>query len=126
MTELEAHPDFTELKVLYNKAYVQVKQTSLTAKRNEWAATTADLNLAQKGNKAWTLLNNLSGESRPTHKKPMTTEDGTITDDQKKAEAQNRCFASINKASQLSDKDKEKLLNLKAQEKAPSVKQTDI
>ena len=51
----------------------------------------------------------------------MTTEDGTITDDQKKAEAQNKYFASINKSSKLSDKDKEKLQNLKAQEKAPSV-----
>ena len=67
------------------------------------------------------ICHNLSGENRPTHKKPMTTEDGTITDDQKKAEAQNKYFASINKASQLSDQDKEKLQNLKAQEKAPSV-----
>ena len=118
---LEDNPDSTEHKVLYNKACAQVKRTVLTAKRSKWGATTAELDLAQDGKKAWSLLNNLSGESRQTHRKPMTTEDGTITDDQKKAEAQNKYFASINKSSKLSDKDKEKLQNLKAQEKAPSV-----
>ena len=35
--------------------------------------------------------------------KPMNTEEGTITDDQKKAEAHNKYFVSINKASKLTD-----------------------
>jgi len=51
----------------------------------------------------------------------MTTEGGTITDGKKKAEAHNKYFASINKSSKLSDKDKEKLQKLKTQEKAPGV-----
>ena len=50
----------------------------------------------------------------------MTTEEGTIIDDQKKAEAHSKYFASINKASTLTDRDKEKLQKLKALEKAPS------
>ena len=50
----------------------------------------------------------------------MTTENGTITDDQNKAEAHNKHFASVNKASKLTDRDKEKLQKLKALEKAPS------
>ena len=118
---LEENPNSTEHKVQYNKACAQVKRTVLVAKRSKWGATTAELDLAQDGKKAWTLLSNLSGEKRTTNQKPMTTEDGTITDDKKKAEAHNKYFASINKSSKLSDKDKEKLQKLKAQEKAPSV-----
>ena len=87
---------------------------------SKWGATTAELDQAHDDKKAWTLLSNFSGEKRPTNQKPMTTEDGTITNDKKKAEAHNKYFASINKSSKLSDK--EKLQKLKAQEKAPSVR----
>ena len=90
----------------------------MSAKRSKWAQTTEGLDLTHEGSKAWTLLNNLSGEKTPKNSKPMNTEEGTITDDQKKAEAHNKYFASINKASKLTDRDKEKLQKLKAVEKA--------
>ena len=54
----------------------------------------------------------------------MTTENGTITDDKKKAEEHNKHFASINKASKLTDRDKEKLQKLKALEKLKTTKKT--
>ena len=115
--------DTPENKRLFNKACAQVKLTVLSAKRSKWAATTEALDLAQEGSKAWTLLNNLSGEKTSKNHKPMTTENGTITDDKKKAEEHNKHFASINKASKLTDRDKEKLQKLKALEKAPSASQ---
>ena len=50
----------------------------------------------------------------------MYTNNETIIEDQKKAEKMNQHFASISKASALTDKDKEKMQDLKAKERAPS------
>ena len=108
-------------KIDFNKQCAQVRKTINSAKRNKWATTTANLNLAQGGAKAWSLLNNLSGENRRENPKPMIAENETIVEDQKKAEKINKHFASINKSTKLTEEDKIKLQNLKSKEKAPSV-----
>ena len=107
-------------KINFNKACAQVVKTVNKAKRNTWAITTGSLNLAQGGAKAWSLLDNLSGDNRRQNPKPMLVDNETIIDDQKKAEKINKHFASINKSSKLSEEDKLKLQDLKAKEKAPS------
>ena len=117
-TILEKYPT-DENKIAYNRECANVKRTVNTAKRSAWAKTTGELNLAQDGGKAWSLLNNLSGENRQQNPKPMHADNETIVDDQKKAEKMNKHFASISKATKLTDEDKAKLQDLKAKERAP-------
>ena len=112
-----------ENKISYNKERAKVKLAVNQAKRTTWAKTTGELNLAQDGTKAWSLLNNLSGESRRQNPKPMIIDNKSIVEDQKKAETFNKHFASISKAQRLTDPDKAKTSDLKAKEKAPSVSQ---
>ena len=109
-----------ENKVNYNRQCAKVKLAVNTAKRQAWAKTTGELDLSQSGNKAWSLLNNLCGENRPQNPKPMITNNETIIEDQKKAEVMNKHFASISKASSLSEQDKAKLKELREREKMPS------
>ena len=110
-------------KVRYNRECAKVRLAVNQAKRSTWAKTTGELNLAQDGTKAWSLLNNLSGDNRRQNPKPMTINNETIADDQKKAEKFNKHFASISKASRRTDQDKTKIADLKAKEKAPSANQ---
>ena len=49
----------------------------------------------------------------------MSTEEGTITEDQKKAESFNKHFSSVHKAEKLMDSDRERIKDLKRKEKAP-------
>ena len=107
-------------KINYNKACAQVRKTINSAKRNTWAVTTGNLNLAQGGAKAWSLLNNLNGENRRQNPKPMKVENETIIEDQKKADKFNKHFAKINKSTKLTEEDKAKLQDLKSKERAPS------
>ena len=109
-----------ENKVKYNRECAKVKLVVNSAKRAAWAKTTAELDLSQNGAKAWSLMNNLNGENRKQNPKPMISNNETIVKDQKKAETINKHFASISRASALTDKDKEKLQDLKTKEKAPS------
>ena len=109
-----------ENKVNYNRQCAKVKLAVNTAKRQAWAKTTGELDLSQSGNKAWSLLNNLNGENRPQNPKPMIANNETIIEDQKKAEVMNKHFASISKASSLSEQDKAKLKELREREKMPS------
>ena len=107
-------------KINFNKACAQVRKTINSAKRNTWAVKTGNLNLAQGGAKAWSLLNNLNGENRRQNPKPMNVENETIIEDQKKAEKFNKHFAAINKSTKLTEEDKSKLQDLKSKERAPS------
>ena len=108
-------------KIAYNRECAKAKLAVNQAKKAAWAKTTGELNMAQDGTKAWSLLNNLSGDNRRQNPKPMMINNETIIEDQKKAEKFNRHFASISKASRLSDQDKAKLSDLKSKEKAQSV-----
>ena len=107
-----------ENKINYNRECAKVKLTVKQAKREAWAKTTAELDLSQSGAKAWSLLDNLSGENRRQNPKPMISNDEVIHETQKKAEIINKHFASIGKALPLSNKDKEKIKDLKSKEKA--------
>ena len=102
-----------ENKAAYNRECAKVKLAVNTAKRAAWAKTTAELDLSRNGAKAWSLINNLNGENRKQNPKPMFSNNETIVEDQKKAEIINKHFASISKASALSDKDKDKTLSPK-------------
>ena len=55
----------------YNKACAKVKLTVKEAKKDNWQKTTANLNLDRDGNKAWSLLKNLSGDKRTRNPTPM-------------------------------------------------------
>ena len=103
----------------YSKACAQVKITVKAAKKDTWQKTTADLNLDHEGNKAWSLLKNLAGDKRTSNPKPMEDNGSTLATDQKKAEHMNRFYASVSRAAELNDQDREKLKNLKSEEKAP-------
>jgi len=109
-----------ENRIDHNRECAKVKLAVNSAKRQAWAKTTGELDLSQNGAKAWSLLNNLCGENRRQNPKPMIANNETIIEDQKKAEVMNKHFASISKASTLSDQDKKKLKELKAKEKMPS------
>ena len=110
-----------ENKISYNRECAKVKLSVNQAKREHWRKTTGNLNLAQDGSKAWSLLNNLSGDNRRQNPKPMKTENETIANDQKKAEIFNKHFSSISKASLNEQEHKAKIQDLKSKEKAPSV-----
>ena len=103
----------------YNKACAKVKLTVKSSKKEKWEKTTADLNLDHEGNKAWTLLKNLSGDKRSSNPKPMEHNGATLATDQKKAEHMNKFFASVSRAAELTDQDREKLKELKSDEKSP-------
>ena len=117
---LEKDPK-VENKIGYNKECANVKLSINKAKREHWRTTTGNLNLAQDGTKAWSLLNNLSGDCRRQNPKPMKFENESIAEDQKKAEIFNKYFASISKVTPNTDKHKEKIQDLKTKEKSPSV-----
>ena len=106
-------------RTAYQKACAKVKLAVKTEKKQKWQNTTADLNLDQEGTKAWNLLKNLSGENRRSNPKPMDDQGSSIITDQKKAEHMNRAFASVSRAGNLTDQDKETIKNLKQKEKSP-------
>ena len=107
-------------RTAYQKACAKVKLAVKTEKKQKWQNTTADLNLENEGAKAWTLLKNLSGETRRSNPKPMNDQGASIITDQKKAEHMNRAFASVSRSEKLTDQDKDKLKDLKLREKAPT------
>ena len=108
-----------ENRTAYQKACAEVKLGIKAEKKQKWQNTTADLNLDQEGTKAWNLLKNLSGENRRSNPKPMDDQGSSIITDQKKAEHMNRAFASVSRAGNLTDQDKETIKNLKQKEKSP-------
>ena len=89
------------------------------SKREKFQNTCANLDLNKDGNKVWSLIDNLSGESRVKNPKPVNTLDGKIVDDKGKAHAHNKFFAMVNKSSKLNEADKELLKELHSKEKAP-------
>ena len=95
-----------------------MRKITISSKREKFQTTCNNLDLATEGHKAWALIHNLSGESRVTNPKPFYTDDGEVTDDQKKANAHNKFFASVNKASETTEEDKDLLKELKNKEKA--------
>ena len=115
-TNFEKDPIPTN-RTLFNKKCAETKLTINTAKHDKWSNTCADLDLTRGGAKAWALFNNLSGDNRRTNPKPISTKDGEIAEDQKKAEVLNKYFASVNRASKRTEEDKEKLQELKSLER---------
>ena len=111
--------DSPENRTMYNKYSALSKKEILTSKRQKFQQTCENIDLSKEGTKAWSLLNNLSGENRKTNPKPFSDDGSAIAEDQKKAELQNKYFASTNKANKLTDEDKEMLKDLKSKEKAP-------
>lgn len=110
----------TTNRAAYQKACAEVKLAVKSEKKQKWQSATADLNLENEGTKAWNLLQNLSGETRRKNPKPMNDQGISITTDKKKAEHMNRAFASVSRAGNLTDQDKDNLRNLKQKEKAPT------
>ena len=107
-------------KIAYNRKAAAVRRLAITSKRSKFQNTCNDLNLATEGHRAWALIHNLSGENRATNPKPFITKEGEITDDQKKANAHSKFFASVNKPSKTTDEDKDLLKELKNKEKSAS------
>lgn len=117
--ELEKSPSPTN-KTQYNRACAKVKLTVKKSKKDKWSQTCENLDLRHNGRQAWSLVNNLSGKRRTQNPKPIYLSSSTIEEDQKKAEHFNRYFASVNRASRLTEDDKVRLKNLKEREKAPT------
>ena len=90
----------------------------LSSKRQKFHETCENIDLAKEGAKAWSMLQNLSGENKISNQKPIVNEGDTIADDQKKAERQNKFFASVNKSHKLTEDDKKMLKDLKSKEKS--------
>jgi len=111
--------DSPENRTEYNRRSALSKKEILSSKRLKFQETCEDIDLSKEGTKAWSLIKNLSGENRISNPKPITEEGNTIADDQKKAERQNKYFASTSKSNHLTDDDKEMLRKLKSKEKAP-------
>ena len=105
-------------KIAYNRTAAAVRKISISSKREKFQRTCADLNLATEGHKAWALIHNLDGEGRVANPKPFKTPDGEITDNQKKANAHNKFFASVNRASKTTQDDIKLLEELKEKEKS--------
>ena len=104
-------------EIAYNRTAAAVRKITISSKRETFQKVCTDLDLATEGHKAWALIHNLNGECRVTNPKPFNTEDGEVTDDQKKANAHNKFFASVNRASKTTEDDQELLDELKSKEK---------
>ena len=115
---IEANPTIQN-RTAYNRASAEVKLMTNKLKREKFKSTCKNLDLARDGNKAWSLIRNLSGENRNVNPKPLYNDNETIASEQKRANIQNKHFASITKSNKLSDKDKALLKNLKLKEKEP-------
>ena len=62
----------------------------------------------------------MNGENRITNPRPLKTPEGDIADEQRKANAHNKFFASITKSMKVTEEDKMLHKELKSREKAPS------
>ena len=116
-------------KIEYNKAVAKSKLVTKESKKEAWTTKCEGLNLRQGGQEAWTLLNNLSGESRKENPKPLHTETEVLETDLKKAEHFNKYFASVNKSSKKDGLDRGLTDVLKKKEKdlmSPSIFQDDL
>ena len=94
-----------EDKTFYNKCSAKVKLISKASKKKHWEKTTSSLDLRKDGNKAWKLVDRLSGKSKRTNPVPLETESGVASTDARKAEAHNSFFTSI-KSTQRPNLDK--------------------
>ena len=103
----------------YNRCSLLSKREILSSERLTFQETCEEIDLSKEGTKAWSLIRNLNGEDRRSNPKPIVENGNTIADDQRKAERQNKYFASVNKANHLTEDDKEMLRELKSNEKAP-------
>ena len=109
----------TENRIEYNKASAISKREILTAKREKFQTACQEIDLTKEGSKAWALLKNLNGENKKSNPKPLKDGEESIAEEQKRAEAHNKYFASTNKAHKLSQDDKDMLKTLKEKERAP-------
>ena len=118
-TRLEYEKDLNniEKKIKYKKAVAEAKLITKKSKKEAWTEKCEGLNLRQGGHEAWSLLNNLTGDTRKENPKPLHTETETLTSDFKKAEHFNKYFASVNKSGKKSTLDKGLLSVLKEKEK---------
>ena len=107
-------------RIAYNRATAQVKKLVNSSKRDNFRNACSSLDLAQEGHKAWSLVQNLSGEQRKTNPKPLKSEGELHVDDQKRANQHNKFFASISRADKVNDSDKRLIEELKAEESTPS------
>ena len=106
-------------RISYNRTAAEAKRLINTAKREKFSNTCANLDLNNEGSKAWSLINNLSGETRAKNPKPLESATGKlITDDKGKANAHNKYFATVNRASKCNKTDGDLLKELQAKEKA--------
>ena len=115
--ESEKEPDNLEKKIKYKKAVAETKIVTKKSKNQAWTEKCEGLNLQQGGRKAWSLLNNLTGEKRKENPKPLQTETEVLTSNFKKAEHFNKFYASVSKSSKKSDLDKGLLSVLKTRRK---------
>ena len=106
-------------RIAYNRATAQVKRLINTSKRDNFRSTCSNLDLAQEGHKAWTLVQNLSGDQRRTNPQPLKSDGQLLVEDQKRANEHNKFFASISRADKLSANDKRLIEELKAEESTP-------
>ena len=102
-SRLENNPTIPN-KISYNRTAAEVRKLTNSSKREKFRKTCNDLDLNREGHKAWALIHNLSGEKRKTNPKPLKDKNGDIAEDQKKANAHNKFFASINKLTNLMKK----------------------
>ena len=95
----------TQNRIAYNKASAEAKLLTNTSKREKFKDTCGNLDLTREGNKAWSLIRNLSGENRINNPKPLELPYETIADEQKRANIQNKFFANVTKANKLKETD---------------------
>ena len=107
-------------RIAYNRTSAEAKRLINSSKKETFQNTCRNLDLAKDGNKAWSLINNLNGENRVTNPRPLKTSEGDIADEQRKANAHNKFFASITKSNKVTEEDKILYKELKSREKAPS------
>ena len=106
-------------RIAYNRATAQVKRLINSSKRDNFRSTCSNLDLAQDGHKAWSLVQNLSGDQRKTNPRPLKSDGELLIEDQKRANEHNKFFASISRADKLDAKDERLIKELKAKESAP-------
>ena len=108
-------------RIAYNRASAEVKLMTNKLKRERFKTTCKNLDLARDGNKAWSLIRNLNGENRMSNPKPLSSDNETIASEQKRANIQNKHFATVTKSNKLNEADKVLLKNLKLKEKSPKI-----
>ena len=82
-------------RIAYNRDSAEVKLMTNQLNGEKFKTTCKTLALARDGNKAWSSIRNLIGANRINNPKSLSSDNERIASEQKRANIQNKYFATV-------------------------------